>query len=507
VQTINETSLFQQRAIPPRNVVIILGVPIDVLNMKETLDRIESFVRTGRQTGKTHQIATVNADFVVNAIKDPELRYILQETDLATTDGMPIVWGANALGFHLDGRVTGSDLIPLLAERAAEKGFSVYFLGAAPGIAARAAEILKEKNPNLIIAGVSSPPFQPILEMDPDIVENVRKAKPDILLVAFGNPKQEKWIAMHRYELGVPVMIGVGGTLDFITQTSVRAPKWMQKIGLEWLHRLIQDPARLWKRYVTDIFVFISFFFRQLWLMKKTNTYPITLPVSEEIIINGYGLIRASGAITIQNHSSLLERVNQLNRQTSQIIIDLSKVPFMDSTAIGTLVHLTKELRATEGELFLASIPAPILMTIKFLNLDAFFNIQDHWEAVVDPQGNATGTSQPQITRPVNDEQKKIEGIPWQVVKLPLRFDAANVDQVRQKCSPILQSEENLALDCSETTLLTSAGLAVISELYQKTSTSKSKFILTGVSKDVLQVLQMVKFDQFLQIRNSSGSK
>ena len=207
-----------------RKLLIILGIPIDDLTMPEALERLDDFIRIGRATGRSHQVATVNADFVVKALDDPELRGILQEADMATADGMPLVWGARLLGVDLAGRVTGADMVPALAERASEKGYRMYLLGAAPGVAARAAEILQARHPALQIVGVASPPYGSILEMDPAIVNGVRTARPDILLVAFGNPKQEKWISMHSRTLSVPVMIGVGGTLDFIAGVTRRAP-------------------------------------------------------------------------------------------------------------------------------------------------------------------------------------------------------------------------------------------------------------------------------------------
>ena len=123
-----------------RKILIILGIPIDDLNMDAALNCLEEFVAVGRVTGKTHQIATVNADFVVKAIDDPELRWILQESDMATADGMPLVWGARLLGVPLEGRVTGADLVPALAERAARNGYSIYLLGGAPGVAKNAAQ-------------------------------------------------------------------------------------------------------------------------------------------------------------------------------------------------------------------------------------------------------------------------------------------------------------------------------------------------------------------------------
>ena len=141
-------------------------------------------------------------------------------------------------------------------------------LGATPEVAAAAAQKLQIQNPGLVIAGVISPPFQPVLEMDPGIVAEIRAVDPDILLVAFGNPKQEKWIEIYGPQVNVPLMIGVGATLDFIAGHMARAPRWMQRTGLEWLFRLLQEPRRLVKRYFKDIFIFGYSFTRQWWLQR-----------------------------------------------------------------------------------------------------------------------------------------------------------------------------------------------------------------------------------------------
>jgi N-acetylglucosaminyldiphosphoundecaprenol N-acetyl-beta-D-mannosaminyltransferase len=264
-----------------RKLIVISGIPIDDLNVEETLDRLEEFVEIGRATGKNHQIATVNADFIVKAMSDPELRFLLQESDLLMPDGMPLVWGSRLLGLPMEERVAGSDIVPMLAERAAQKGYSLYLLGAAPGIAQQAADILREKFPTLVIAGVNSPPYSSVLEMNAQVVQDIRQAKPDILLVAFGNPKQEKWIGMYRHQVNVPVMIGVGATLDFIAGYVSRAPQWMQKNGLEWLFRLAQEPRRLWRRYVLDLFSFGYFFVRQWWMMRSGKQPELILPKSK----------------------------------------------------------------------------------------------------------------------------------------------------------------------------------------------------------------------------------
>jgi anti-sigma B factor antagonist len=253
---------------------------------------------------------------------------------------------------------------------------------------------------------------------------------------------------------------------------------------------------------VLDFFVFGSLFLRQLWLMKVRHSLPATVPVTEEIIINGIGMLHASGAITIQNHSVLMERASHLLTQTSQLIIDLSDVTFMDSTAIGTVVHLTKELRAAGGDLYLVNAQDPIRMTFQFLYLEHYVNLKKHWGDVVYPNARQAKTAAQAIDPAATRQTMDLDGKHWQVVRLPLRFDATSAEAIRLKCGPILESSSNLALDCSETTLLTSAGLSVISELYHKSTGTQSSIMLLDANKDVLKVLRMVKFDQFLSIKN-----
>jgi len=237
--------------------VSILGIPVDRLTMRETVDRIEQFIIDGG----FHQVATANTDFLVNALSDDELSRILRSADLVTADGMPVVWAARALSGTLPERVAGVDLVPELAALAAARGYSLFLLGARQEVALRAAANLELQFPGLRVVGCSSPPDVDLDDLDAErsanLLSDIHSAKPDILLVAFGNPKQEKWIYRNRTELrNIPVCIGVGGTFDLLAGEAHRAPRWMQRNGLEWLHRLFQDPRRLWKRYNRDFWVF-----------------------------------------------------------------------------------------------------------------------------------------------------------------------------------------------------------------------------------------------------------
>ncbi len=218
--------------------VYFLGVRVDDLTIDEAVERIASFV----QEGGAHQVATVNPEFVVAALEHPEFKCVLNEADLCVPDGVGLLWGSWLLRRPLRGRVPGIDLVWRLAEVAAERGWRLFLLGGFAGVGQRTAERLRRRYPALHIAGT--------YEGRPDdsaVADVVREAKPDILLVAYGAPAQDLWIARHKDSLGVPVAMGVGGTFDFIAGRAKRAPRWLRAFGLEWLHRLVHEPWR-WRR-------------------------------------------------------------------------------------------------------------------------------------------------------------------------------------------------------------------------------------------------------------------
>lgn len=236
---------------------VLFGVPIDRLSMTEVVDELGRMVAAGRAAGTTHQVATVNVDFLVNAFGDRALHALLGDADLCVGDGMPVLWAARLAGQPLPSRVTGVDLIPALAERSATTGWRIHMFGGAPGIAGRAAQLLNDRFPGAQVTGWSGPTIGDVTAVGPEVIDALRDADADILCVALGNPKQEHFIAANRERLGVPVLIGVGGTLDLLVGERRRAPRWVQRVGLEWVFRAIQEPRRLGRRYARDIFIFL----------------------------------------------------------------------------------------------------------------------------------------------------------------------------------------------------------------------------------------------------------
>jgi exopolysaccharide biosynthesis WecB/TagA/CpsF family protein len=252
----------------PRPPALLFGVPIDDLTMDETVAAVGDLVAHGRRHGRTHQIVTANVDFLVNALADDDVHHVLQRADICLADGAPIVWAARSTHM-LRERIAGADLVPALAARSAAAGWRIHLFGSAPGTAERAAELLIERFPGALITGDSGPFINDVSQIDEALLATLVAADPDILCVALGNPKQEKFIRAYRQRLGAPVMIGIGGTLDFIVGGRRRAPRWVQRIGLEWVVRAAQEPRRLGRRYAHDGWVFFPSLARYLQVIRR----------------------------------------------------------------------------------------------------------------------------------------------------------------------------------------------------------------------------------------------
>jgi len=234
---------------PGQGRVDIAGVLIDPVTRLEAVARIRD--RMGGEG--LFQIATVNLDFLVRAQIDPDVREIFGRTGMNVADGAPVVWLSRLLGAPLRERVAGADLVPDLCEAAASVGRSVFLLGGEGGAAAAAAAALVVRFPGLRVAGWLEPPRQPLNEMDlAAMAEEINRSGADVLFVAFGHPKQERWIDLSRDLLEVSVAMGVGCAFDLLAGRRQRAPGWMQRVGLEWLFRVAQEPDRLLGRYVLD---------------------------------------------------------------------------------------------------------------------------------------------------------------------------------------------------------------------------------------------------------------
>ncbi len=235
--------------LPP---VAVLGVPIDRHDYAQVVEAIAGWIDEAvaheaatHTPPPTRQICTVNPEFLVDARRMPAFHQTLLHADLRVADGVGVAWAAALLGAPVPERVTGSDGIFRLCADAAARGWSVYFLGAAPGVADATASLMATRYPGLRVAGSFS--GGPGANEWPEIEQRLWQVRPDLLFVAFGHPRQDLWIAAHRAELASRVAVGVGGAFDFAVGLAPRAPQWMRRAGLEWAHRLVAQPWR-WRR-------------------------------------------------------------------------------------------------------------------------------------------------------------------------------------------------------------------------------------------------------------------
>ena len=256
----------------------LFGIPVARVTEGEAVERILELARRRRSTTDIRQpgdvrqstndnearaafVATLNVDFVSNAVSgwpfggNDELWGYLRNADLVTADGMPIVLLSRLMGRPLPERVTGADMVPAICRRCAEEGLSVYVLGGDREAVEEALGKLKVESGKLKVVGVD-PAFVKLDQDQPEIIERINAARPDVLFVALGNPKQEMWMGRNAAKLDVGAMIGIGGTFNFLAGRVKRAPKWMQKGGLEWVYRIIQEPGRLWRRYAYGLVKF-----------------------------------------------------------------------------------------------------------------------------------------------------------------------------------------------------------------------------------------------------------
>lgn len=239
-----QTSVRTDGAPAPLPRVDVLGCPVDVMDMQTTLDRCRDLIRHDRNA---YQVS-INALKVDLAGRDKHFADLLRGSSIASADGQSIVWAARLLGRPVPGRVNGTDLMDRLLAAAESEGFTTYFLGSRSEVLDRAVRRIRERHPRLELSGSRDGYFSPADEAQ--VVDEIRASAPDLLFVAMPSPRKEQFIARHIGRLNVGLAIGVGGSVDVIAGHRARAPRWMQRLGLEWVFRLAQDPRTMWRRYL-----------------------------------------------------------------------------------------------------------------------------------------------------------------------------------------------------------------------------------------------------------------
>lgn len=271
---------------PPAGVerVSVLGCSVDNLTMDETLAVVEGFVASGRP----HQHVVVNVDKIVKARDDGTLREIINRCDLINADGMPVVWASRLLGRPLKERVAGIDLFEALMARAAERGWRVFLLGAREEVVAKVRALYEARFPQLAIAGHRDGYWKPGEEAA--VAEQVRAARADLLFVAISSPAKERFLGRWQAHMRVPFAMGVGGSFDVAAGRVKRAPRWMQRSGLEWFHRFLQEPRRMFRRYFIDDMAFFAMLGGELLALRMRalrRAAGILLPLAAAAVIVG----------------------------------------------------------------------------------------------------------------------------------------------------------------------------------------------------------------------------
>jgi N-acetylglucosaminyldiphosphoundecaprenol N-acetyl-beta-D-mannosaminyltransferase len=486
VEMIDAVPTRLQSTAPP---IAILGVPFDNLTTADAVDLIERMIESRRP----HYLVTANVDFLVQAQQDVELRRIFFDAHLVLCDGTPLVWASRLLGNPLPERVAGADLVPLLIRIAAEKRYRLFFLGATAESAGRAVQRLTKEHPELLIAGHYSPPFRHLLEMDHDeIARRIREAKPDLLFVSFGCPKQEKWIAMHYRSLGVPVAVGVGATIDFLAGSVKRAPVWMQRTGTEWLFRLAQEPRRLFKRYAKDLVVFGWRICAQWWRLQfrsgRRGRAQAGTPFHED---EDWHLIQMPERLDMPAVRDGAVPVERLMADTRHCLLDLSRVEFIDSTGVGLLIRLRKNFRGSGRQLVLLSPGLAVRRALSLMRLEHFFDAApDRASArrLIESRSRERVVCAP--------ETSAANQVAWHG-----EITAANADEVWEATREHLtcrRTNGEFTIDLSQVRFMDSSGIGVMVRARKWAQRENVKLEFRQPQPAVRNVLHLARLEEFL---------
>ena len=475
--------------------VVLLGVPFQDVTMDETLTIIDEMVAAGQP----RYIATANLDFAAQASRDVELQRILLDAHLVLCDGTPLVWASRWLQAPLRERVAGSDLTPRLMENAARRGYRVFFLGSDEAVLREAKTRLEARYRGLQICGLYAPPYASLLNLDnAEIAAAVHAAHPDILLVALGAPKQEKWIYMHYRDLGVPCSIGVGASLDFIAGKVSRAPRWTHGLGLEWAYRLWQEPRRLFGRYFFDATFLVKALYRQKRALQTHLTPSGEVP---EIVCRPRGTTIYSwagradaAAVTAGKLANLVALEGQ-----AMVLLDTSEVTFMDSTGLGQLLKSFREAKAAGGGLMLLRPSPAVRNLVTAMKLERLLPIVE----TEDQARSLLATEQPLKQ---SDSQLASAGDGGD--RLVCRW-SGDLDIVKAKdFSQLIQTRwlENataqlLQIDLAGVRFMDSSGLGSLLQARKlAASRAGARFELVGAGENVRNVIWLAKLGEVLGV-------
>ena len=440
--------------------IAILGVPFDCINLSETLVLAGQMIASGQP----HYALAAGVDFLAEAMDDVELRHLLFDAHLVVAEDKTVVWASKLLGNELPGNITLPSLITQLLALAEQKNWRVFFLGADDALA----EKIRARHPKLPLAGAYLPPDRPLLEMDhADIRRRLRAAKPDILLVAFGSPKQEKWISMNYRDAGVPFTLGAGASCDFLASDA-------------------KPPKRAGKHFSK----FIRAVLRQWWRLRAKKTG--ALAAGADVVPDPHGNLIIRGPTRLGAAEAQAAQAEWLRAvENSHVMFDLTDTVFVDSTGIGVLIRLRKRARESGWQFFLVAPRPPVEAALKLLKLDEFFTIQASLAGVRILMESAAGA--PPVTSDVmaNELQIRWSGEVTALNAIELgAFTEAELSQVSPGMS--------VTIDLSRVTFVDSTGIGLMVRFKKNLKRRDINLKFANVINSVRNVVRQTQLEEFL---------
>lgn len=472
----------------PHRLLAVLGIPFDDVSFEDVLAWISRRVRDRHPA----YIATVNLDFIMQAWRDPEQQRILLEADLVVADGFPIIMLSKLMGMKLKERVTGSDLTPMLAGLSAREGCSLYLLGGAKGVPEAAAAKLAELSPGVRIAGCYSPPKADLLDMDhAEILNRLEAAKPDILLVAFGAPKQEKWVHMHKHAWTVPVSIGVGGTLDFLAGTQKRAPKIFQRLYLEWLWRMFSDPRRLFKRYAGNLWFLVTATLRMLYVrygrMSAVHKDRDRLDELALADVQARRVVLPPLSTVEECEAFLAAALNDSNGWA--VVVDLQDREWLNPMEIGACIQLVRRSRFVKSAVHVLAAHPRTYRQLQWMHLDTYLQAESSAPAMIASlRQRLEQVRQGQVTL---DDAKRLH------ILLPAELTAATLPQFREQVQAVWDEAEisGVRVDASVLSFLDSTALGYLMTVKRAAANLTGGYSGTDFHGNALQTLKIARLD------------
>ena len=488
---------------------VILGMCIDNVTFDECVSRIFAMIEDSKEDGSANYVATTNVDFLVNthAIRmsrycRPELLDALRYSEMMTADGMPLIWISKLLGCPIKERLTGADLVPILAAEAARQGKSMYFLGGKPGSGATTAGILKKKYPQLkindvqlAIVEVEGEKLAESIESDRAVLDKINQSGADILLLSLGNPRQEIWFYRNRNKLNVAVSLGIGGSFEVLSGAVPRAPQWMQNSGLEWFFRFSQEPKRLWKRYLIGALRIIDFalplivyytYRRIVFRLSSSRCLPQCIkyvsvsPNSSENIT-----VLNLPALVDLKIDTVFDELLVKGKNASQIVLDFSQVKLIDPAGLGMLVQLIKKMRRNFCKLCLINISCSIKRYMVCNRIWDFFfpYISNSMDSIITGLYDRNNVSP--FYYSFTEEEKIVT-----IYLLGNLLDCSVLEKIKN-----VSRNKHCVIDFSCCVSIENAGLKVLLELQDAFSKHDKKCVIVAISRKLKQALRIAEID------------